>query len=195
MEADWLIPKLSKSELKEFGIYYNERSIFLFRLTSTVILMASIAYFYLDYLSAPNSYRLLWKLRVLGNIGIGLALFISIIKKKFFIAHFQLIVSTANFLYNIAILLMILYSKPHEMSYMNYYIGLLVIFMVAIPLRIRLVPLLINTLIITVAYIYIAVFKQNLIEKNIDIFINNMFFLITIIMAVNIAAYVLEIFI
>jgi serine phosphatase RsbU (regulator of sigma subunit) len=195
MEADWLIPRLSKSELKEFSIYYNKRSIFLFRLTSIIIIFTSFAYFYLDFLAAPHSFKLIWTLRIIGMTGAILSLIISFFFRNIFIRHFQLIAVSANFLYNVCILLMIFYSQPNEMSYMNYYTGLFVIFIVAIPLRIRLLPLLINTLIIAGAYIIIAIYKQNLIEKNIDIFINNMFFILSMILAVNIAAYVLEVFI
>ncbi len=195
MEADWLIPKLQKQERQEFSLYYNKRSVFLYRLTTVITIIASGAYFYLDYLSAPISYKLFWTLR---TVAVGVFMFtlvLSLINKKYFINHFQLIVSLANFSYSISILLMIYYSKPGEMSYSNYYIGLLVIFILAIPLRIRLIPLLINSLTIAVLYLLIAIFKQNLISESIDIFINNLFFLFTIVIAVNIAAYVLEVFI
>jgi serine phosphatase RsbU (regulator of sigma subunit) len=195
MEADWLIPKLTNSEKKEFSIYYNKRSIFLFRITSFTVFFASVAYFYLDYLSAPHSYVLLWYLRIFADIVLLTGLVISFLYKNFFIQNFQFIVNTLNLIYNICILLMIYFSRPDEMSYSNYYIGLLVIWIVAIPLRIRLLPLIINVTIIATIYVLIATLKQNLIEKNIDIFINNMFFLLSTTIAVIIAAYVLEIFI
>lgn len=195
MEADWLIPKLQKSEKQEFSVYYNKRSLFLFRLTAVIAIISSVVYLYLDYLSAPFSYKLLWSIRVVAISVLIFALLFSLLYKEQFIKQFQFIASLANFIYNICILLMIYYSKPIEMSYSNYYIGLLVIFILAIPLRIRLVPLLINTIIIALLYLSLAIFKQNLMSEQIDVFINNVFFLFSIILAVNIAAYVLEVFI
>ncbi len=189
------IPKLEGSEKERFRIYYNERSVFLFRLTSFVIIAASFAYFYLDYLSAPYSYKLLWEFRVVAMLGFITALFLSYVKKDFFIHNFQLIASLSTLLYNICILLMIYYSRPDEMSYANYYTGLLVILIVNIPLRVRLIPILYNALSIGFLYILIAVFKQDLFHVGIDRLINNLFFLLSVIIAVVVAAYVLEIFI
>ncbi len=195
MEADWLIPKLTNSEKKEFSIYYNIRSVFLFRITSIILIFASIAYFYLDYLSAPHSYIKFWYLRTFALSTMTLILILSFFYKKLFIHNFQLIASLLNLIYSISVLLMISYSLPDEMSYSNYYTGILVILIVAIPLRIRLIPLFINSIIISVAYFLIAVFKQNMLLDKINIFINNMFFLLSTIIAVIVAAYVLEIFI
>ena len=195
MEADWLIPKLTEKEKKEFSLYYNERSVFLYRLTSIVVISASFAYFYLDYLAAPHSFRLFWSFRFIAIIGLATAFILSFFYKNYFIKHFQLIVTSINILYNILILLMIYYSRPDEMSYTHYFTGILVIFIVAIPLRIRLIPLLINTFVIGALYILLAIFKQHLLSSALDMFINNMFFLLSTILAVIVAAYVLEIFI
>jgi len=195
VEADWLIPKLSKVEKKEFNIYYNERSIFLFRITVFLFFTASSSFFYLDYLSAPYSYKILWSLRVIGLSGLLIVFVLSFIFRNFFIKNLQLFANASNYLYSLCILLMIFYSKPDEMSFSQYYIGLLVVFIIAIPTRIRLVPLLINTLSIAFLYILIAVFKQDLLKNNLNMFINNMFFMFSTILAVTTAAYVLEVFI
>ncbi len=189
------IPKLSRQEKKEFQTYFNLRSLPLLRFTLMIIIAASIFYFYLDYISAPIHYRIIWALRLIATI-VVIATLIATFNKKFIIQNFQTTANIANITYNIAIVLMIYFSSPEEKSYFTYYTGLIIIWMTTIAMRIRLVPFLLNAAIITVLYLYIAIVKQNMTsQENIPIFINNLFFMLTTILSVSIADLVLESFI
>jgi len=188
------IPRLSQSEKEAFSIYYNERSVNLLRLSLIIVFSASLGYFYLDYLSAPIHYKTFWAIRAFVLVVMAFC-FALTFKKDFIVKHFQTLANFINILYNLAILLMIYISDPSEMSYHNYFIGLIVIWVASVSMRIRLKPFVFNAFVIGILYVLLAIFKQDLISReNINIFINNMFFFLSTFIAVFIADIVLEAF-
>jgi len=184
------IPNLTKEQKKEFSKNYNKQAVILFRITLLIIFIAIIPYFFLDYYRAPQTYKFVWLIRFsfyfpLVIIGLWLSY------KPIIIKYFQIISNTINILLNISILLMILIVKPQEPAYESYYVGLLVIISVVISMKIRLLPSLINFSIITILYFLIAFFHQNLTNS---VILNNLFFILSTILAMITANFLLEIY-
>ena len=184
---------------KEFINDYNKRSVVAIQLTLGLLLsIGIIPYAVLDKLIVHETYKIAWFIRF--GIWAPLLLTAFYLTFKPVIAKFLHIISViTNLALCYGVLIMILISKESEIGYTDYYAGLTVTMSTMIMLRIRFKAGLWIILSVISSYILIAIFKQqmhlpNAINNYQAILINNLFFLLSVAIAIGTAVYILEIY-
>ncbi|MBN2890252.1 MAG: hypothetical protein JXL97_00155 [Bacteroidales bacterium] len=191
------IPKLNSATHAEFKLYYNEQSVFFLRLSLIIIILATIPFFFLDYVSAPETHVIYWKIRLFFTLPAeAITLYLSF--RPIILRKFQLIASISNIATNLSILAMIYISKENEVVFTDYFKGVTLVMVLSIMMRIRFRPAIINYSIITIIYLAIAIFKQKMLSSPESptlsvIFYNNLFFLLSTFLALTIVTLILEI--
>jgi len=136
----------------------------------------------LDFWIVPETKHIAWFIRFVIVVPVVTSvIFISF--KEIFKQYNQLILIVSSIVVGLGIVLMIAFSKPTELGYKYYYSGLiLVIFWIYTFVRLRFWNSIFAGLIITLAYEFVAIFVQNLLNGDRDhllVFINNNFFFIS----------------
>ncbi len=191
------IKKFDDNIEKEFIADYNSKSIVYIRLSLIVILSAGIIpYSFLDILIVPETVKFAWFIRyAIWAPILSLALFLTY--KPIIKVYFQAIASITNLVLCFGVLAMIALTKRSELGYSFYYAGIMVTLSTIIPLRIRFKLSLFILGTVFVLYLLIAIFIQKMLVGGHEmdyaaVFINNLFFLLSVSLSVGIASFILE---
>jgi serine phosphatase RsbU (regulator of sigma subunit) len=187
-------PRLSEKEEKLFELYLNERSVLFLRFIAFLFILTDISIYYvLDYYAAPQTYKIIWFIRTVFIL-IPSVITFWLTYRPIIFKKFQQIAFAHNILSNLGVLLMIYVSKISEPAYSTYFVGYLLIMTTTVTARLRFKPALIDFSIVTFIFLVIIIFRQHLLdtEQGFVMFVNEMIFTISFLIALISGHFVLE---
>lgn len=181
---------------QKFQNHYFKESILTVRGGLLLALLLYSAFGVLDIWIVPVTKKMAWMIRYL--IIDPVLIFVFILSyTRFFKRYMQLIISIVAVVMGFGIIGMIVVSRVEEPGYYYYYSGLMLVIMWAYALvRLTFFYATLSSLVITVGYQIVAIFKQDLLHiDRLPIFINNNFFFLSASIIGMLAAYTIEVFI
>ncbi len=155
------ITRLPDKFKEKFNTEHNLSSIPYLRLTAFLVLIFLIPYFWLDYVSAPKNYRIIWIIRIIGlTLPSILVFFLS--KKDFYVKNYQTLTTIYVLTGSLSIEAMILFCDRQEICFFTYFLGILVLNSLTIPTRLRLKNAFIVYFVSFLGFILILLFKQQM---------------------------------
>ncbi len=155
------IPRIDKDLERTFTLEYNKRSIPFARFVFFVILFFLPFYYYLDYISGPESYVNLWIIRTFGLLLPSIAMFFISMWKKFYV-YYQQVMTLFILWMSVAIILMVFSCHKHDLCFNFYFIGILTINSLTLVSRLKFKNAIFIYLTTTVLYFLTAILRQHL---------------------------------
>lgn len=158
------LTKLPEKFKDRFNAEHSQLSVPYLQLVAFLVLIFLIPYFWLDYVSAPNHYVIIWIIRILGlTIPSLLVLFLA--KKDFYVKNYQTFTTIYVLIGSLSIEAMILFCDEQELCFFTYFLGILVLNSVTIPARLRLKNAFIVYSISFLGFILILLLKQQMYQQ------------------------------
>jgi hypothetical protein len=183
---------------KLFQVDYIQKSLFSIRFGLILAMFLYGSFGFLDLWIVPYTKHIAWFIRFAIVVPLLLLVYIFSFHGNFKKFN-QLIISTLVLILGLGIVAMIAVSKPEELGFKYYYVGLiLVIFAGYTFLRLQFWYAIIPSVLIGIGYEFVAIYFQKLFTGNIDdpgmqIFVNNNFFFISANIIGLSASYSLEV--
>ena len=158
------ISRLPEKFKEKFSLEHSRASIPYLRFTAFLMLIFLVPYYWLDYVSSPNHYAIIWIIRTLG-LTIPAVLVLLFSKKQFYVQNYQTFTTLFVLTGSLSIEAMLLFCDKQEVCFYTYFLGILVLNSVSIPTRLRLKNAFIVYTISFLGFILILLLKQQMYQQ------------------------------
>ncbi len=181
---------LPENYKQAFAAEYNKTALPYLRLTTVIVIIYLIPYYYLDYVSSPIHYKPIWLIRTIGLlIPSFIILFLSF--KPWFLKYYQTLATAYVLLGSLSIELMIVFCSPGELCYNTYFLGILIINSLSVLVSLRLKNAALVYLVSFAGFVVLMAFTQHL-TSNFPLLFNRLLLFFTMITALLIAQFFIE---
>ncbi len=184
------LAKLPPSHKQAFDLQYNQASIPYLRLTTYIVIVYSMPYYYLDYVSAPQNYKLIWLVRTIGIVLPTIVLYFLSFGKKF-VKKYQLYATLYVLWTSLSIEAMLYVCNPDEICTKTYFLGILILNSLSILTRLRLKNAVLVYLISFVGFIILIFAKQHL-DKDLPLLLNRLLLYFSMLTTLTVSHFFIE---